>query len=203
MGLSSSSYQLAWNTETIQEMGEISEPTFSTSRRFRQNVNLSFGKIKQPEEIQIRVVTNANLEVFSFDDIFSMTIKLPVSNGITQDDTHMRALGFLGGLLGKKFESLETLSLFGFCVPPSLWESLCKLNRVELRLTCPLLDPSEFKPDVISELSSLELNLEENCDLSHFPYLPSSLVNLSLRFSNLKSSDKIVDISHCNNLRIM
>jgi hypothetical protein len=189
-------------TESTQEEAGDSLPPITPSNQLQRNpATLSFEELRQPKEVRIGFTTCSNSKEIYFDDISSMTIELPTLDDKRQDDVHIRALEFLGKLLGNRFKSLEFLELSGFRVNRLLWERLCKLSQVSLRLTCPLLDPFEFRLDAVPGFTHLYLKLDKTCDLNHFPYLPSSLVNLSLRFSNLKGNDKIVNISHCSKLK--
>ena len=194
------SFQPASETNTIREVIEFSRR--GSSLRFQANVNLSSEGIIQPKEISIFAHGFDSDMEFPSCDVSYMRIQLPISN-ITSQHVHIRTLEFLCKLFGKNFENLLNLLLEGIHVLPQLWAPLSKLSLKRLSLTCPLLDYYVFDRTTFPGFKELHLNLGENCDLSHFPHLPSSLEALYLCISNLKNNSRFLNITHCKKLEKM
>ena len=135
-------------------------------------------------------------------DVSYIRIQLPISN-VTLQYVHIRTLEFLCKLFEKNFENLRILRLEGIHVLPLLWTSLSKLNLRRLSLECPLLDHYLFDRIPSPGFERTSLRLGENCDLRHFPHLPSSLEKLYLCFSNIKNNTRFLNITHCKKLKEM
>jgi hypothetical protein len=171
-------------------------------RYFRSDVNFHLHGIAQPVEIRIDVLTISNSKEVHLDEVSSMIIVLSTLNG-TSNDVQIKALEFLRRLFETCPEKLKNLKLSGFRVNNSLLESLSKLHLDWLYLTCPLLD--YFKYDSNSSLGfrRLHLKLRENCGLTQFPSLPTSLEELSLHITDQGKNNMFMFIDSCKSLKKM
>jgi hypothetical protein len=197
---STSLSQPAPKLEAIQqETNTSNQPPVPPSLHFRPNVDLSSKGNTQPEELHIDVHTTSSSEKFRLNEVVSMTVELAAQSQ-TSDEVNTRALYFLTSLSGVHLENMKVLTISGFLTDMALWMLFSRLFIEELRLTCslPLLFPSLFLD--LSQLRRLYLKLEENSDLRRLPYLPPSLEELSLHFSNLTSQEDVLDLSACKRL---
>ena len=180
-----------------------SQSLVSSSSHFRPDVHLPLEELLQPKEIRVDVFTTSNSKELYLSEIVWMVIKLTTSNA-TSVEVHLNALMFLNNLSKHRFENLENLELSGFQVNNLLRMILEKLCPKGLHLTCSLYPDLEYFFKSFTKIEKLHLNLEENSNLMYLPFLPSSLKELSLHFSNLSNKTCHALIrGDCHNLKKM
>jgi hypothetical protein len=192
----------------------ISQPTLGIDFRpqyLRSCVNISLKGVKQPREVQIHVLTTSDSEEIHLYEVISMVIDFSSLLRITSDSDSKEVFGFdsaiakdfLTKLSTNSFGNLGNLKLSGLPVEGWLWESFSNLHLDWLHVICPFFPPNRLNSDTPQGCRKLYLKLGENCDLGRFPYLPSSLEELSLHFSGLIGIEFIASVSHCKCLKKM
>lgn len=189
--------------ETKNTQGEAKDTQLpiSSSLYLKANVKDFLDEVV-PAEIRIYVSTTSNSSEIHLNEVVSMDIEVSLLD--TWNGVHINATEFVVRLLENPLDNLRNLKVSGLY--PSNWflAWVPRLNLDWLRIIRhPLTYRYEFRQNVFPGFRKLHLELDEDCNLCNFPYLPSSLEELSLHFSNVEYGRWGLSIRHCIGLKKM
>jgi hypothetical protein len=169
---------------------------------FRPNVDLSMVDKVQPSCIRIHVFTTSGSEKVHLDEVSSMVIE-PSTEDCGVDTYDLTVVPFLKDLFEGHLRNLHYLKLSGFHVTDLRLQSLSNLSLEWLHLTFSSAPTLGLNHDIPLGFRKMHLKLEEDCVLDRIPCIPSSLEELSLHFSNLKTHECAVNLIACESLKKM